>query len=95
MTVSRGDRVVEEVARTMQVRAAGTPVPWSELSPSERAAWRMTASHWVSLIRPLVAGEIADRLDEWVRVMNPDAEFFGGPWDCAAFVRSEFVDGEA
>jgi len=41
-------------------------------------------------VRKAVAGEIADRLDEWVRVMNPDAEFFGGPWDCAGFVRSEY-----
>ena len=90
MTVSRGDRVVEEVARVMHVRSVVTPTPWSELSPSEREGWRLTASRWVSLIRPLVAGEIADRLDEWVRVMNPDAEFFGGPWDCAGFVRSEY-----
>ena len=88
--------MVEEVARTMQVRAAGTPVPWSELSPSERAAWRMTASHWVSLIRPLVAGEIADRLDEkadQLGAVHPTHK--DGIRHAARVVRSEFVDGEA
>lgn len=56
----------------------------------ERDLVRAEARAALSVACPLVAGVIADRLDEWVRVMNPDAEFFGGPWDCAGFVRSEY-----
>jgi len=65
-------------------------VSWDGETESVRRLYRRRAERVLSVAVPCVAGLIADRLDEWVRVMNPDAEFFGGPWDCAGFVRSEY-----
>jgi hypothetical protein len=81
--------LVEKVAKARF--AAIGPLPprdWDELAPSERVAWRTATYVWLSVACPLVAGVIADRLDEETGGDSKDR------W-AAAFVRREFVDGEA
>ena len=85
MTYHPDSVLVEKVAKALW--EARDSLPWA-LAP--QVQYRRDAEAVLSVACPLVAGVIADRLDEWVRVMNPDAEFFGGPWDCAGFVRSEY-----
>ena len=85
MTYLPDSVLVEKVAKALW--EARDSLPWA-LAP--QVQYRRDAEAVLSVACPLVAGVIADRLDEWVRVMNPDAEFFGGPWDCAGFVRSEY-----
>ena len=85
MTYHPDSVLVEKVAKALW--EARDSLPWA-LAP--QVQYRRDAGAVLSVACPLVAGVIADRLDEWVRVMNPDAEFFGGPWDCAGFVRSEY-----
>ena len=85
MTYLPDSVLVEKVAKALW--EARDSLPWA-LAP--QVQYRRDAEAVLSVACPLVAGVIADRLDERVRVMNPDAEFFGGPWDCAAFVRSEY-----
>lgn len=93
MTYHPDSVLVEKVAKALwneqhpHTPWVDPPFPSQEI---ERDLVRAEARAALRVACPLVAGVIADRLDEWVRVMNPDAEFFGGPWDCAGFVRSEY-----
>lgn len=93
MTYVPDSVLVEKVAKALYVESEPdgfSKDDWRVLSEPTRDRFREYATAALSVACPLVAGVIADRLDEWVRVMNPDAEFFGGPWDCAGFVRSEY-----
>ena len=90
MTYHPDSVLVEKVAKARYANLAGIVRPWEELGAHERAAYIEGARQYVSVACPLVAGVIADRLDEEQETAGAK---FG--WEAAAFVRSEFVDGEA
>lgn len=89
MTYHPDSVLVEKVAEAL-CEEDGQKWEHVKTDPWEHGFWLRLGECALRVACPLVAGVIADRLDEWVRVMNPDAEFFGGPWDCAGFVRSEY-----
>lgn len=88
MTYHPDSVLVEKVAKARFAASGPVAYDWDELAPSERSAWRMATTVWLSVACPLVAGVIADRLDEETGGDSKDR------W-AAEFVRSEFVDGEA
>ena len=75
--------LVEKVAKALW--EARDSLPWA-LAP--QVQYRRDAGAVLSVACPLVAGVIADRLDEETGGDSKDR------W-AAEFVRSEFVDGEA
>ena len=79
------DVLVEKVAKALW--EARDSLPWA-LAP--QVQYRRDAGAVLSVACPLVAGVIADRLDEEQETAGAK---FG--WEAATFVRSEFVDGEA
>ena len=93
MTYHPDSVLVEKVAKARFAASGPVAYDWDELAPSERSAWRMATTVWLSVACHLVAGVIADRLDEeipYAVCTNHDGWMTAG-----AFVRSEFVDGEA
>ena len=82
MTYHPDSVLVEKVAKALW--EARDSLPWA-LAP--QVQYRRDAGAVLSVACPLVAGVIADRLDE-----AEEVHWFDAP---AEFVRSEFVDGEA
>ena len=105
MTFVPDSVLVEKVAKARYANLAGIVRPWAELGAHERAAYIEGARQYVSVACPLVAGVIADRLDErYAERSGDDSHSTMSDWDfarrdglvdAAALVRSEFVDGEA
>ena len=88
MTYHPDSVLVEKVAKALW--EARDSLPWA-LAP--QVQYRRDAGAVLSVACPLVAGVIADRLDEeipYAVCTNHDGWMTAG-----AFVRSEFVDGEA
>ena len=85
MTYHPDSVLVEKVAKALW--EARDSLPWA-LAP--QVQYRRDAGAVLSVACPLVAGVIADRLDEEQETAGAK---FG--WEAATFVRSEFVDGEA
>ena len=79
MTYHPDSVLVEKVAKALW--EARDSLPWA-LAP--QVQYRRDAEAVLSVACPLVAGVIADRLEEYV-----------GHGRAARFVRREFVDGEA
>ena len=79
--------------------------PWEEQSEEIKQRSREIAEDVLRVACPLVAGVIADRLDErYAERSGDDSHSTMSDWDfarrdglvdAAALVRSEFVDGEA
>ena len=82
MTYHPDSVLVEKVAKALW--EARDSLPWA-LAP--QVQYRRDAGAVLSVACPLVAGVIADRLDE-----AEEVHWFDAP---AEFIRSEFVDGEA
>ena len=85
MTYHPDSVLVEKVAKALW--EARDSLPWA-LAP--QVQYRRDAGAVLSVACPLVAGVIADRLDEEQETAGAK---FG--WEAAALVRREFVDGEA
>ena len=104
MTYHPDSVLVEKVAKARFAASGPVAYDWDELAPSERSAWRMATTVWLSVACPLVAGVIADRLDErYAERSGDDSHSTMSDWDfarrdglvdAAALVRREFVDGE-
>ena len=90
MTYHPDSVLVEKVAKAM---CEEDGQKWEHVEGWDRLFWLRIAEAALSLACPLVAGVIADRLDEeipYAVCTNHDGWMTAG-----AFVRSEFVDGEA
>ena len=87
MTYHPDSVLVEKVAKARWKMRGGIVSAWENLPPAWRAVEIEEARRYLSVACPLVAGVIADRLDE-----AEEVHWFDAP---AEFVRSEFVDGEA
>ena len=85
MTYHPDSVLVEKVAKAM---CEEDGQKWEHVEGWDRLFWLRIAEAALSLACPLVAGVIADRLDEETGGDSKDR------W-AAEFVRSEFVDGEA
>ena len=90
MTYHPDSVLVEKVAKARWKMRGGIVSAWENLPPAWRAVEIEEARRYLSVACPLVAGVIADRLDEEQETAGAK---FG--WEAATFVRSEFVDGEA
>ena len=93
MTYHPDSVLVEKVAKARWKMRGGIVSAWENLPPAWRAVEIEEARRYLSVACPLVAGVIADRLDEeipYAVCTNHDGWMTAG-----AFVRSEFVDGEA
>ena len=94
MTYHPDSVLVEKVAKARWKMRGGIVSAWENLPPAWRAVEIEEARRYLSVACPLVAGVIADRLDECGH-HNVEMHHLSG-WNAAADrVRREFVDGEA
>lgn len=101
MTYHPDSVLVEKVAKARWKMRGGIVAAWENLPPAWRAVEIEAARRYLRVACPLVAGVIADRLDEMIDATPNVEPAFARGRDAVVnvirgeFVRSEFVDGEA